>query len=244
MSGGSPFLTEDRIQSEASSYGPSMSVQGTINRAGLLMCITVATAGYTWTQYGNGNDGALALAGISGLVGFFIALLTAFNPSWSPFTSIPYAVLEGMFLGTVSGLIQAQVEQPIVVPAITLTFGILVATLILYSMGIGHFSSRVQQIIITATAGVALVYLVSFGASMFGYQVPMIHDTGLFGIGFSVFVVILATLNLFLDFDMIEHGGNVGAPKYMEWYCALSLLITIVWLYLEVLRLLSKLNRR
>ncbi|PYQ23818.1 MAG: hypothetical protein DMF79_03045, partial [Acidobacteria bacterium] len=172
-----------------------------------------------------------------------VALVTAFKPAFSPVTTPIYAALEGLFLGGVSGLYELRYPG-IVMNAVGLTFGCLAALLAAYSSGLIRPSENFKLGIVAATGGIALLYLVSMGLGFFGKSIPFIHDSGPIGIAFSVFVVGLAALNLVLDFDFIEDGARRGAPKYMEWYGAFGLLVTLVWLYLEILRLLAKLQNR
>jgi uncharacterized YccA/Bax inhibitor family protein len=173
--------------------------------------------------------------------GFVIALVTVFKKEWAPFTTPLYAAFEGVFLGVVS--LFFNVAYPgIVFNAVGLTFGVLAALLAAYSSGLIRPSENVKLGIAAATGGIALVYLVSMGLGFFGKSIPLIHGSGPIGIGFSLLVVGIAALNLVLDFDFIESGAQRGAPKYMEWYGAFGLLVTLVWLYLEILRLLAKLQ--
>ena len=167
--------------------------------------------------------------------------MTVFKKEWAPVTTPLYAALEGMLLGVVS-LFFERTYPGIVFNAVGLTFGVLAALLAAYSSGLIRPSENVKLGIAAATGGIALVYLVSMGLGFFGKSVPFIHDSGPIGIGFSLLVVGIAALNLVLDFDFIETGAQRGAPKYMEWYGAFGLLVTLVWLYLEILRLLAKLQ--
>jgi uncharacterized YccA/Bax inhibitor family protein len=155
--------------------------------------------------------------------------------------------LEGLFVGALSAIINNAfaAEYPgIVMQAVALTFGAAIAMFLLYNFRIIRATERFKSIIIAATAGIAIFYLIAMVLRMFGIDIPFLHEGGLIGIGFSLFVVAIAALNLILDFDMIEKGAEMGAPKHMEWYCAFGLLVTIVWLYIEILRLLSKLSSR
>lgn len=156
-------------------------------------------------------------------------------------------MLEGLFVGAVSAYYSfafAELAPGIVLNAVGLTFGTAIAMYLLYSFKIIKATAKFRAIIITATAGIAIFYLIAFGLGFAGISIPFLHEGSAIGIGFSVFVVALAALNLILDFDMIEKGAELGAPKYMEWYGAFGLLVTIIWLYLEILRLLSKISKR
>jgi uncharacterized YccA/Bax inhibitor family protein len=164
-------------------------------------------------------------------------------PRISPWTSPIYAVLEGLALGGISAVFE-YIYPGIVLQAVTLTMGVLVFMLMLYASGMVTVSEKFKVAVIAATGAIALTYLVTILLGFFGITVPYIHGSGVIGIAFSVFVVVIASLNLLLDFDLIAQNAARGAPKYMEWYCGFGLLVTLVWLYLEVLRLLAKLRGR
>jgi uncharacterized YccA/Bax inhibitor family protein len=222
-----------------------MTLQGTVNKSALLLGIVVAAAAYTWNLFFSSSDQSAVLPYVLGgaLGGFVVALVTVFKKTWAPVTAPLYAALEGLFLGALSAMME--VEFPgIVLQAVSLTFGIFFSLLLAYRSGLIKPSENFKLGVTAATGGIALVYLITMGLGFFGISMPYIHDNGLIGIGFSVFVVILASLNLVLDFDFIESGVERGVPKYMEWYASFGLLVTLVWLYLEILRLLSKLARR
>lgn len=220
-----------------------MTLQGTVNKTGILLFLTFATAIYTWNMT-LAQPGSAMLWVIGGAIGgLILALITSFKPVWSPITGSLYALAEGLFLGGISARYEMQF-QGIVLQAILLTGGTCLALLAAYSMRLIRATENFKLGIFAATGGIALVYLVTWVLSFFSIQVPYIHESGMIGIGFSVFVVIIAALNLVLDFDFIENGCTHGAPKYMEWYAAFGLLVTLVWLYIEILRLLSKLSKR
>ena len=169
--------------------------------------------------------------------------MTIFKKTWSPVTAPMYALAEGLALGTIS--ILAEMRFPgIAMQAVALTFGILFSLLAAYRSGFIAATENFKLGVVAATGGIAIVYLVSFVLSFFGTSIPLIHEAGLVGIGFSLFVVVIAAMNLVLDFDFIEQGVERRAPKYMEWYAAFGLMVTLVWLYVEVLNLLRKLNSR
>jgi uncharacterized YccA/Bax inhibitor family protein len=179
-----------------------------------------------------------------GLIGGLIcALASAFRPHWSPYLAPAYALLEGLLVGTVSYL-YASMYQGIVFQASSLTLALFFLMLFLYKSGIIKVTQTFRSILIGATAAIALVYLVSLVLSFFSIQVPFIHGNGLFSIGFSVLVVGIADFNLMLDFDFFEKGERAGLPSYMEWYAAMGLWVTLIWLYLELLRLISKISSR
>ncbi|MGI8937062.1 MAG: Bax inhibitor-1/YccA family membrane protein [Iamia sp.] len=179
---------------------------------------------------------------IAVFVGLGLALLTFFKPTWARVTAPLYAVAEGVFLGAISKAYETQYEG-IVLQAVGLTIAVFAMMLVLYATGRIRVTPRFRLGVIAATGGIFLVYMVSFVVSLFGGNVPFIHDSGPIGIGFSLFVVVIAALMLTLDFDFIDRAEQAGAPQHMEWFAALSLVVTLVWLYLEMLRLLSKIRR-
>lgn len=252
MRSGNPALKESTFLDLGSGTvvsrdGGAMTLNGTINKTGILLLLTVLTAAFSWNQ-ALGPDGlpapgfAVYMWGgaIGGLV---LALITVFKKTWSPVTAPLYALVEGFFLGAISAVYNAQFGG-IVMQAVMLTFGILFALLFAYRSGLIKATENFKLGVVAATGGIALVYLATIALGFFGIKIPLIHESGLVGIGFSLFVVVIASLNLVLDFDFIETGVEQGAPKYMEWYGAFGLMVTLVWLYLELLRLLSKLQSR
>ena len=225
----------------------AMSLNGTVNKTGLLLLMTVLTAAYSWSQTmtpsGEVAPGAMVYLWGGAIGGLVLALVTAFKKEWSPVTAPLYALVEGLFLGAISAIYNAQF-QGIVLQAVMLTFGIAFALLFAYRSGLIKATENFKLGVAAATGGIALIYLATIGLGLFGIRIPYIHESGLIGIGFSLVVVVIASLNLVLDFDFIENGVEAGAPKYMEWYAAFGLMVTLVWLYLELLRLLSKLQSR
>ena len=225
----------------------AMSLNGTVNKTATLLLLTVLTAAFAWSQTmtptGEVAAGASVYLWGGAIGGLVLALLTIFKKTWSPVTAPLYALVEGFFLGSISAIYNAQF-QGIVLQAVMLTFGIMFALLFAYRSGLIKATENFKLGVVAATGGVALIYVATIVLGMFGIQIPYIHESGLIGIGFSLVVVVIASLNLVLDFDFIEKGVEVGAPKYMEWYAAFGLMITLVWLYLELLRLLSKLQSR
>lgn len=242
-----PALRESVFTEAAhAARGETMTIHGTVNRTGILIWLVIAAAWYSWTKSAPGPGGVVAanpLIWIGAIGGFGVALLTVFKKTLAPYTSPVYAILEGLFLGGLSAMFEARYPG-IAVQAIFGTFGVLGGLLLAYRTGLIKATENFKLGVFAATAGIALLYLVSFVLSFFGKTVPYIHQSGLIGIGFSVFVVIIAALNLVLDFDFIERGAEAGAPKYMEWYAAFGLLVTLVWLYVEILRLLAKMRSR
>jgi uncharacterized YccA/Bax inhibitor family protein len=239
---GNPTLRDDTFRGLPRALGETMTLQGTVNKTGISLLILLAAASFTWQQVTRSEPvSPLLWLGLFG--GLVVALVTCFKPAWAPVTTPLYAALEGLFLGGVSGLYELRYPG-IVMNAVGLTFGCLAALLAAYSSGLIRPSENFKLGIVAATGGVAILYTVSMVLGFFGKNVPFIHGSGTIGIAFSVFVVALAAMNLVLDFDFIEEGARRGAPKYMEWYGAFGLLVTLVWLYLEILRLLSKLQNR
>jgi uncharacterized YccA/Bax inhibitor family protein len=238
-----PALNEKAFKAQ-SAFGDAMTLQGTVNKTGLLLLCVVATAAWTWGMSHSATPGAAIPWMIGGLLGgFVVALVTIFKPAWSPFTAPLYALLEGLALGGISAMFE-QRYHGVAIQAVGLTFGTLFVMLMAYKTGVIRATQGFKLGVIAATGGIAVLYLVEMVLAFFHIQVPAINGSGIIGIGFSLFVVIIAALNLVLDFDMIETGVNGGAPKYMEWYGAFGLMVTLIWLYLEILRLLSKLRDR
>jgi uncharacterized YccA/Bax inhibitor family protein len=213
-----------------------MTLDGAVNKTGILLALCFSGAFVGW------NFPALAIP--CALLGFVLAMVTIFRSPEKVASTAPfYAIAQGIFLGGVTMIFEGMYPG-IAVQALGLTFGITVSLLFCYKSGLIKPTENFKLMIVSATAGIAILYLVSFIMSMFGSPISFIHSNGLMGIGFSVFVVGIAALNLVLDFDFIEEGAEVGLPKYMEWYGAFSLMVTLVWLYLEILRLLAKIASR
>ncbi len=239
-----PVLKESAFTGQIST-GQTMSVQGTVNKTGLLLLCVVATSAWTWGLSHSETPQAAFPWMIGGAIGgFVIALVTTFKREWSPLTAPMYALLEGLFLGGISAYFE-RAYPGIAVRAITLTFAVLLVLLLAYKTGVVRATRGFKLGVIAATGGIALVYAINFIMSMFFHtQMSFLYNSSPLGIGISLFVVVIAALNLILDFDMIETGVQSGAPRYMEWYGAFGMMVTLIWLYLEILRLLSKLNRR
>jgi uncharacterized YccA/Bax inhibitor family protein len=228
-----------------------MTLNGTVVKTGLLIILLLVTAGISASQMWGvlkqptGDRpgwiiGGLMAAAIGGAV---LAFVTCFVPRWSSITAPLYALLEGWVLGGISAVFEERYAY-IVLQAAALTIGVLIALLVAYATRLIRATENFRLGVFAATGGIALVYLVSIGLSLFGVRVPYIHESGVIGIVFSLIVVVTAALNLVLDFDFIERGAQRGAPKYMEWYGGFGLLVTLVWLYLEILNLLAKLRDR
>ena len=240
MRSGNPVLTGDTFSRERTRAGDqTMTVAGAVNKTALLLAILFVTATYTWGQ-GPAASGYILVGALGGMV---VALVTVFKKNWAPVTAPIYAALEGLALGGISVLFESRYPG-IVSQAIFLTFGTLAALLIAYRSGWIQATENFKLGVAAATGGIFFVYLISFVLGFFGTSIPLVHGSGTFGILFSLFVVVIAALNLVLDFDFIEQGAEQGAPKYMEWFGAFALMVTLIWLYLEMLRLLAKLQDR
>ena len=250
MRSGNPALGENTFLDIGSGRvvsrdGSTMTLNGTVNKSGILLALILVTAAFVWDKY-EGPQSTSAImpwVAMGGIGGFILAMITIFKKTWAPVTAPAYALLEGLFLGGISAMFEARFPG-IVMQAVGLTFGTLAALLMAYRSGLIRATENFKLGVVAATGGIFILYLVSFGMSFVGKSIPVIHESGLMGIGFSAFVVVIAALNLVLDFDFIENGVEQGAPKYMEWYGAFGLMVTLVWLYLEILRLLSKLQSR
>ncbi len=244
---GNPTLSEKAFKNtEYIDYNNSMTVSGTINKFGFMFLMLMGTAYYSWKEFNQGGNVQPLIWGgaIGGLV---VALVIMFKKEWSPYLAPLYSLLQGLFIGAISAYYNeafAEKMPNIIMNAVGLTFGTAIAMYLLYSFKIIRATEKFRSIIFTATAGIAIFYLISLVLRMFGVQMAFLHEGSLMGIGFSLVVVAVAALNLILDFDMMEQGAAAGAPKFMEWYGAFGLMVTIVWLYLEILRLLSKLSSR
>lgn len=225
--------------------GDSMTVQGTVNKTTFLLVLVVLGATWTWRLFFTGTNAAAVMPWMVGgaIGGLVLALVTVFKKTWASVTGPLYALAEGLFLGGLSALMEARYPG-IVLQAVGLTFGTLFGLLIAYTSGLIRATENFKLGVVAATGGIFLVYLVTMVLGFFGVQVPLIHESGWVGIGFSLFVVVVAALNLVLDFDFIEHGAERGAPKFLEWYAAFGLIVTLVWLYIEILRLLAKTRSR
>ena len=224
-----------------SDLSQSMTIQGTVNKTLMMLILLLIPAAWTWNLFFNSGKPEVVMPWlfVGTLGGFIVALVTIFNKQWSIVTAPLYSVLEGLAIGGISALCEAEFPG-IVIQAVTLTFGTLFCLLLAYKSRLIKATENFKLGVVAATGGIALIYIITLLLSIFGIRVPYIHDSGIIGIGFSLFVVIIAALNLVLDFDFIESGASSGAPKFMEWYAAFGLMITLIWLYIEILRLLTK----
>jgi uncharacterized YccA/Bax inhibitor family protein len=240
-----PALNEKIFQGEHAITGDVMTLQGTVNKTGVLLICVIATAAWTWNLFLHSRtpETVMPLALLGGIGGLIFALITIFKKTWAGITAPIYALLEGLVLGSVSAMLELRYPG-IAIQAVSLTFGTLVVLLLAYRSGLIPVTEKFRMGIVAATGGIALFYVLQIVLGFFGVHFTAVNGSGVIGIGFSVFVVIIASLNLVLDFDFIESGVRMGAPKYMEWYSAFGLMVTLIWLYFEILRLLSKLRSR
>ncbi|RBL93878.1 Bax inhibitor-1/YccA family protein [Chitinophaga flava] len=238
-----PVLKESIFDKAAHAEGATMTIRGTVNKMSFLLIMLMAAAVFSYGEFLRGSSNVLPMVFGGAIGGFIIALVIIFKKEWSGYLAPAYALAEGLFLGAISAMFNAS-YQGIVIQAVGLTIGTFIAMLVLYRTGVIRATERFKSIVMTATLGIGIFYLIAMVLRLFHIDMPLIHSSGMFGIGFSLIVVSIAALNLILDFDMIEQGAAQGAPKYFEWYASFGLLVTLVWLYLEILRLLSKLNRK
>jgi len=246
-----PALSGDAFRTGEATFGESMTVSGTVNKTGLLVILCVLTAAWVWNRFfgvlASSPEEAMQSVAVpmvaGGIGGFVVAIVTIFKKQWSPITAPLYALLEGLVLGGISAMLEMRFHG-IAIQAVALTFGVLVAILLAYRSGLIKVTDKLRLGIVAATGGIAVFYFLEFILGFFGIHFTTINGSSPIGIGFSIVVVIIAALNLVLDFDLIENGARYGAPKYMEWYSAFALMITLVWLYFEILRLLSKFRSR
>lgn len=239
MIAGNPLVNENTFRGAVTSPGEVMTIAGTANKTLILLALCMSTSYYAWF-----NPVILNWLLPLVVVGFIVALVTSFKKHLAPITSPIYVMIQGLFLGAISHLFE--LEMPgIVFQAFSLTFATLGLMLFLYRYNIIRVTEKLRSGIIIATGAIMVVYLISIVMSFFGASIPLIHSSGPFGIGFSLFVVGIAAFNLLLDFDVIERAASSRqAPQYMEWYGAFTLMVTLIWLYLEILRLLAKLKSR
>ncbi|HXN17992.1 MAG TPA: Bax inhibitor-1/YccA family protein [Candidatus Binatus sp.] len=240
-----PALNDQAFQGAGVAIGEPMTLQGTVNKTGVLLLCVIATAAWTWNifMHTHSQESAMSLAMVGGIGGFIVALVTIFKKTWAPVTAPIYALLEGLVLGGISAMFELRFPG-IAIQAVSLTFGTLAVLLLVYRSGVIPVTENFKLGVVAATGGIALFYLATMVLGFFGVHLTTINGSGPIGIGFSIFVVIIAALNLVLDFDFIENAVRAGAPKYMEWYAAFGLMVTLIWLYFEILRLLSKLRSR
>ena len=239
---GNPALNDSTFESAPAlaDRADVMTVEGTINRTILLLVFAMVPAYMVWNVEPAASQGFM-FGGL--LLGLLFGLITCFKASWAPVTGPIYAIAEGCFLGAISRYFN-EAYPGIAVQAMCLTFGTMFAMLILYRTGVIKATRKFQAVVLAAGSAIFLVYMVNLILHLFGSSIPFIHETGPIGIAFSAIVVVVAALFLILDFDFIAKGSRAGAPKYMEWYGAFGLMVTLVWLYISFLRLLAMLRSR
>jgi uncharacterized YccA/Bax inhibitor family protein len=247
MRTGNPALSDNTFTGvgQLARTGEVMTAQGTANKALLLLLCVLVTASWVWSKYYQAMNPQMVTpwVAVGGIAGFIVAIVTVFKQTWAPITAPVYALLEGLVIGGVSAIFEAQFPG-IVIQAAALTLGTCLAMLLAYKTGLIRATENFKMGVVAATGGIMLFYILTMVLGFFHIQMPLMYGNSLASIGFSVVVVIIAALNLVLDFDFIEQGAAQGAPKYMEWYGAFGLMVTLIWLYLEMLRLLAKLRSR
>lgn len=266
MQSNNPVLRRNSFQ-DVHATGERMTINGTVTKTGLLLVLAIITGTWTWHRFATMFASALQTAPVDAtqgpaavamstamsavmpymigglIVGFILAMVSVFKPRWSGITAPVYALAEGFALGGISAFMEMRF-QGIVLQAVMLTAGVMAVMLVAYRAGWIRVTDKFRTCVVAGTMAIGLLYLVDIGLRAFtSADIPFIHESGIMGIGFSLLVVGLAALNLALDFDLIDQGVAQGAPKYMEWYGAFALMVTLVWLYMEILRLLSKLRR-
>jgi len=248
MRSANPVLRDDTFagyRTTTIDVSNTMTVNGVIAKTLLMLLLVLLTAGFTWTRFYQYHDAA-AISGwmtAGAIGGFIVAMVTVFKQAWAPITAPIYALLEGLFIGGISAIFEMQYPG-IAIQAVGLTFGTLATMLLAYRSGMIRATENFKLGVIAATGGIALFYIVAMVLGFFGIHLSFLYQGGLWGILFSLFVVTIAALNFIIDFDFIEQGAARGAPRYMEWYGAFAMMITLIWLYIEFLRLLAKARER
>jgi len=241
-----PLFNEKKIRETINIYsGEHMTINGTIEKTALLLFLALIPAAFVWDYFFKSGGMTPLISGLligGSVLGLIFAIITSFSPKKSMYLAPIYALAEGLVLGGISALMESFFPG-IVIQAVLLTFGVLAVMLVLYRTRVIKVTNRFRMIVFAATGAIMLVYLISFIMSFFGTSIPLIHEGGTFGIIFSLLVVGIAAFNLAIDFDLIERSARMKAPKFMEWYGAFGIMVTLVWLYIEILRLLSKLRR-
>lgn len=245
---GNPALNKDtfkdvRASTDTLNVSDVMTLDGVAGKSMLLLAICVGTGTFGWQLAAQSHPllGPLVLGGI--VAALVVAIITIFKKTWSPVTAPLYAVIEGFVLGAISQIYEREF-QGIVLQALLLTGGIFLAMLTIYRLRIIRATENFKLGVAAATGGICLYYLANLAVNFFGKELPLIASNSLYGIGFTVLVIVIAAFNLVVDFDFIEQGAEQRAPKYMEWYASFGLFVTLVWLYLEILRLLAKIRSR
>ncbi|PWT71452.1 MAG: hypothetical protein C5B59_17915 [Bacteroidetes bacterium] len=244
---GNPALNEKAFQNTVVVPGAeTMTERGTMNKFFFIFLMMMVSSAFTWRAFNDGKNVFPWMIGAA-IAGFIVAMVISFKREWAPYLTPAYGLLQGVFVGGISAVYNNVFQKTapgIVMQAVLLTFGAVIAMYLLYRFRIIKVTEKFRSIIFIATGGIAIFYVLSIVLRLFGIDIPFIHEGTTLGIVFSLVVIGVAALNLLLDFDMIERGSAMGAPKYMEWFGAFGLLVTIVWLYLEILRLLGKMASR
>lgn len=240
-----PVLSQNRFTVEGTFTTQKMTIDGVVNKTFIMFALVLASSYWVWSKFNEtmiaADIGVYMMVGIIG--GLVVAIITVFKPTVSAITAPIYALLEGLALGGISAFMESSYPG-IVVQAVSLTFAVFFSLLFVYRTGLIKVTEKFRLMVVAATGGIFLVYMLSFILGFFSINIPFIHESGLIGIGFSLVVIAVAAMNLVLDFDFIERGAEKGFPKHMEWYASFGLMVTLIWLYLEILRLLSKLRSR
>lgn len=246
MRSSNPVMT-GKIFEKAGALAPessAMTINGTINKVGIMLLLVIGAAAYTWKMVMGADPGRAGTFAIVGAIGgFIVALITIFRPRSSAITAPIYAILEGLFLGAISAIINAKYPG-VAFQAVLLTIGTLFTMLFLYRSGRIRATPRFRKGVMMATGAVFFAYLISWLMGLLGMPMGFMHSSGPLGILINLVIIVIAALNLIMDFDFIEKGSQMGAPKYMEWYGAFGLMVTLIWLYIEFLRLLSRFSGR
>jgi uncharacterized YccA/Bax inhibitor family protein len=245
MKTSNPALNSQVFQSEHMAFGETMTLDGTVNKTGILLVCAGASATWAWHVFMQNRSAAsvLPLMWIGLIGGLIFAMITIFKKTWAPVTAPAYSLLEGLALGGISAVLEVRYPG-IAMQSVGLTFGTLLVLLVAYRSGLIPVTQKFRLGIVAATGAIMLLYIAEMILGFFGVHFSSINGNGMIGIGFSVVVVTIAALNLVLDFDFIESGVRAQAPKYMEWYGAFGLMVTLVWLYIEILNLLAKVRSR
>jgi uncharacterized YccA/Bax inhibitor family protein len=237
------FASHTEAPAAPAVHQQTMTIRGTVDKTTILLALVVVAGLWPWKLMAVDPAAALSWLWIGLVGGLVTALIIIFKNDWAGPLAPLYAACEGLALGALSAFMERRFPG-IVFQAVVLTLGVLATMLVIYRTGQIKATNGFKRGVIAATGAICLVYLVTLALRAFGMPVSFMHSTGPLGIGISMVIVVVAALNLVLDFDMIEQGAKNGAPKHMEWYGAFGLLVTLVWLYVEILNLLSKLNRR
>lgn len=243
---GNPSGVEGSVFLPDAAASGAMTERGTLNKFLFLFLMVMGAASFAWYLYYQGTPMGPWVMG-SAIGGLVLALVISFRPATAPYLSPAYGLLQGIFVGGISAMYSyafTKIDPFLIQKSVALTFGVVLAMYALYRTGVIRATQKFKAVVLSATMGIAVFYLIALGMRFFGMEMPFLHESSALGIGISLFIVAIAALNLILDFDMIETGVSMGAPKHMEWYGAFGLLVTIVWLYVEMLRLMSKISRR